>query len=45
VFKSWGLQGKPALLLGMDVLGSLAYFSIDYDRAELQMLPWAAGNG
>jgi predicted aspartyl protease len=45
VFKTWGLQGKPALLLGMDVLGSLAYFSIDYDRAELQMLPWAAGNG
>jgi hypothetical protein len=45
VFKTWGLQGKPALLLGMDVLGSLAYFSIDYDRAELQLLPWAAGNG
>ena len=45
VFKTWGLQGKPALLLGMDVLGSLAYFSIDYDRAELQMLPWPAGNG
>ena len=45
VFKTWGLQGKPALLLGMDVLGSLAYFSIDYQRAELQMLPWPAGNG
>jgi predicted aspartyl protease len=45
VFKTWGLQGKPALLLGMDVLGSLAYFSIDYDRAELQVLPWPAGNG
>lgn len=45
VFKTWGLQGKPALLLGMDVLGSLAYFSIDYHRAELQMLPWPAGNG
>ncbi len=45
VFKTWCLQGKPALLLGMDVLGSLAYFSIDYHRAELQMLPWPAGNG
>jgi predicted aspartyl protease len=45
VFKTWGLEGKPALLLGMDVLGSLAYFSIDYHRAELQMLPWPAGNG
>jgi len=45
VFETWGLQGKPALLLGMDVLGSLAYFSIDYSRAELQILPWPAGNG
>ena len=45
VFKAWGLEGKPALLLGMDVLGSLAYFSIDYQRAELQVLPWPAGNG
>ena len=45
VFKTWGLQGKPALLLGMDVLGSLAYFSIDYQRAELELLPWPAGNG
>lgn len=45
VFKTWGLQDKPALLLGMDVMGSLAYFSIDYQRAELQMLPWPAGTG
>jgi len=45
VFKTWGLEGKPALLLGMDVLGTLAYFSIDYHLAELQMLPWPAGNG
>jgi predicted aspartyl protease len=45
VFETWGLQDKPALLLGMDVLGTLAYFSIDYHRAELQLLPWPAGNG
>jgi predicted aspartyl protease len=45
VFKTWGLEDKPALLLGMDVLGSLAYFSIDYQRAELQLLPWPAGKG
>lgn len=43
VFKTWGLQGKPALLLGMDVLGTLANFSIDYRRAELQVLPWPNG--
>ena len=42
VFETWGLQDKPALLLGMDVLGTLAYFSIDYHRAELQVLPWPA---
>jgi predicted aspartyl protease len=42
VFKTWGLQDKPALLLGMDVLGTLADFSIDYRRAELQVLPWPA---
>jgi hypothetical protein len=29
----------------MDVLGTLAYFSIDYHRAELQVLPWPASNG
>ncbi|HEX4051271.1 MAG TPA: retroviral-like aspartic protease family protein [Steroidobacteraceae bacterium] len=40
VFNTWGLRGKPALLLGMDVLGTLADFSIDYRRAELQVLPW-----
>lgn len=43
IFKTWGLQGKPALLLGMDVLGTLANFSIDYRRAELQVLPWPNG--
>ena len=43
VFKSWGLQDKPALLLGMDVLGSLADFNIDYRRAELQIMPWPNG--
>ncbi len=40
VFKTWGLQDKPAMLLGMDVLGSVADFSIDYGRAQLQVLPW-----
>jgi predicted aspartyl protease len=43
VFDTWGLHGKPALLLGMDVLGTLADFSIDYRRAELQVMPWPNG--
>jgi predicted aspartyl protease len=45
VFKAWGLQDKPALLLGMDVLGSVADFSIDYGRAEIQVLPWLPAAG
>lgn len=43
VFNTWGLRDKPALLLGMDVLGTLADFNIDYRRAELQVLPWPNG--
>lgn len=45
VFKSWGLQNQPAMLLGMDVLGSVADFSIDYGRAQLQVLPWMPASG
>lgn len=45
VFKAWGLQDKPALLLGMDVLGSVADFSIDYGRAQMQVLPWLPAAG
>ncbi|HEX4023541.1 MAG TPA: aspartyl protease family protein [Steroidobacteraceae bacterium] len=45
VFKAWGLQDRPALLLGMDVLGTVADFSIDYRRAELQVLPWPPAAG
>jgi predicted aspartyl protease len=45
VFKAWGLQDKPALLLGMDVLGSVADFSIDYGRAQIQVLPWLPAAG
>ncbi|MFI4868951.1 MAG: aspartyl protease family protein [Steroidobacterales bacterium] len=44
VFKAWGLEDQPALLIGMDVLGSLDELTIDYRRNELQLLPheqWA----
>jgi predicted aspartyl protease len=41
VFEAWGLQDQPALLIGMDVLGSLAELNIDYRRRELAMLPRA----
>jgi hypothetical protein len=37
VFHTWGLDDTPALLIGMDVLGTLAQLNIDYQRRELQL--------
>lgn len=37
VFKLWDLQQEPALLVGMDVLGTLHTLVIDYRRKELQI--------
>jgi predicted aspartyl protease len=36
VFKMWELQEEPALLVGMDILGSLEKLVIDYRREEIQ---------
>lgn len=36
VFKLWGLQDEPAMLVGMDILGSLEKLVIDYRREEIQ---------
>lgn len=36
VFKMWELQDEPALLVGMDILGSLEKLVIDYQREEIQ---------
>jgi predicted aspartyl protease len=38
VFRRWDLNQRPALLLGMDVLGEFAEMSIDYRRRELGLL-------
>lgn len=38
IFRVWGLADEPALLIGMDVLGTLAEVAIDYRRRELQLL-------
>jgi predicted aspartyl protease len=40
VFKIWGLEDTPALLIGMDLLGSVQRLVIDYKRSEVQVLPW-----
>lgn len=37
VFELWGLTGEPALVVGMDVLGTLDRFVVDYRRQEFQM--------
>ena len=37
VFELWGLAGEPALVVGMDVLGTLERFVVDYKRREFQM--------
>ncbi len=36
VFKVWELLDEPALLLGMDLLGTLPHFAVDYPRHEFQ---------
>jgi hypothetical protein len=38
VFEHWHLTKEPALLLGMDVIGLLDVFIIDYRRRELELL-------
>jgi hypothetical protein len=37
VFHAWQLERRPALLIGMDVLGQLGEVSIDYRRKELRL--------
>lgn len=37
IFEHWGMTRKPALLIGMDLLGRLDTLIIDYDRHELQL--------
>jgi hypothetical protein len=39
IFKIWGLVDRPALIIGMGVLGALRSFAIDYGRKELQFRP------
>jgi predicted aspartyl protease len=39
IFQMWDLVDKPALIVGMDVLGGLKSFAIDYGRREVQLRP------
>lgn len=39
IFEHWKLTREPALLIGMDVIGTLQAFVIDYPRRELYLRP------
>ncbi len=44
VFQMWGAAETPAIVLGMDVLGTTQALMVDYKRAELRLLPQGAPN-
>ncbi len=35
IFKVWGMQDEPAMIIGMDVLGTVASLSIDFKNQEV----------
>ncbi|MBU3672526.1 MAG: hypothetical protein FGM43_08220 [Sinobacteraceae bacterium] len=39
IFEHWRMLDEPAMLIGMDVIGVLDTFILDYRRRELQLLP------
>lgn len=39
VFRLWDLEDEPAIVVGMDVLGTVAALMVDYANAELRILP------
>jgi Aspartyl protease len=45
VFKIWEVADRPAIVLGIDVLGQLDAMMIDYTRSEILVLPRSASGG
>lgn len=41
IFKTWHLQNRPALIIGMNVLGAVDSLVLDYPRARVYLLPFA----
>ena len=39
IFREWHLQSRPAVIVGMDVLGSVDTLVLDYPRARVYILP------
>jgi aspartyl protease len=44
VFQMWGAADVPAIVLGMDVLGTTQALMIDYKKSEFRLLPQGAEN-
>jgi hypothetical protein len=42
VFRLWNLENEPAIVIGMDVLGTVDALMVDYRRGELRVLPRGA---
>ena len=40
VFRVWDLTEQPAVLIGMDMIGRLRRFAVDYRRSEVQLMPF-----
>lgn len=43
VFNVWSLNDQPALVIGMDLLGTLQRFVVDYRRGEFHFKTWETG--
>jgi len=43
VFDVWSMLDEPALLIGMDLLGTLERFVVDYSRREFHLKPVSSG--
>ncbi|MCM2311080.1 MAG: retroviral-like aspartic protease family protein [Steroidobacteraceae bacterium] len=44
VFNVWSLNQEPALVIGMDLLGTLQRFVVDYRRGEFHFKVWEGGS-
>jgi predicted aspartyl protease len=45
VFNVWSLNDEPALVIGMDLLGTLQRFVVDYRRGEFHFKTWGSDAG
>ena len=40
IFKVWHLEHRPAVVIGMDVLGTVDALILDYRRAHVYIMPY-----